>query len=52
MIIVDAPATGHSLQYLRMPAAAHDAFETGLVHREAQALVDLLTDPARTAVTW
>jgi anion-transporting ArsA/GET3 family ATPase len=49
-VILDAPATGHGLQYLRMPAAARDAFEIGLVHREAQRLVDLLTDPARTAV--
>jgi anion-transporting ArsA/GET3 family ATPase len=49
-VIVDAPATGHGLQYLRMPAAARDAFEIGLVHREANRLVELLTDPARTAV--
>lgn len=49
-VIVDAPATGHGLQYLRMPAAARDTFEIGLVHREAQRLVDLLTDPTRTAV--
>jgi anion-transporting ArsA/GET3 family ATPase len=49
-VILDAPATGHGLQYLRMPAAARDAFEIGLVHREAQRLVDLLTDPERTAV--
>src|SRR6185369_1504465 len=49
-VIVDAPATGHGLQYLRMPAAARDAFEIGLVHREAQRLVDLLTDPVRTVV--
>ncbi len=49
-VIVDAPATGHGLQYLRMPAAARDAFEIGLVHREAQRLLDLLTDPHRTAV--
>jgi len=49
-VIVDAPATGHGLQYLRMPAAARDTFEIGLVHREAQRIVDLLTDPARTAV--
>lgn len=49
-VIVDAPATGHGLQYLRMPAAARDTFEVGLVHREAQRLVDLLTDPVRTAV--
>ena len=49
-VIVDAPATGHGLQYLRMPAAARDTFEIGLVHREAQRMVDLLTDPARTVV--
>jgi anion-transporting ArsA/GET3 family ATPase len=50
-VIVDAPATGHGLQYLRMPAAARDTFEIGLVHREAQRIVDLLTDPERTAVS-
>ncbi len=49
-IVVDAPATGHSLQYLRMPAAAHDAFGAGLVQREARKVLDLLRDPARTAV--
>ncbi len=49
-IVVDAPATGHSLQYLRMPSAAREAFGPGLVKREAQKVVDLLTDPERTAV--
>jgi anion-transporting ArsA/GET3 family ATPase len=50
LVILDAPATGHSLQYLRMPAAAREAFTSGLVHREAQRLVEQLTDPTRTAV--
>ncbi len=50
LVILDAPATGHGLQYLRMPAAAREAFGTGLVNREAQRLVELLTDPTRTAV--
>lgn len=50
LVVMDAPATGHSLQYLRMPAAARDAFGSGLVHREAQRVVDLLTDPERTLV--
>ena len=50
LVIMDAPATGHSLQYLRMPAAARDAFGAGLVKREANRLVELLTDPVRTAV--
>ncbi|MFQ5666050.1 MAG: ArsA-related P-loop ATPase, partial [Candidatus Binatia bacterium] len=50
LVIFDAPATGHSLQYLRMPRAAHDAFGAGLVRRESRRLIELLTDPQRTAV--
>lgn len=50
IIIMDAPATGHSLQYLRMPRAAKEAFGEGLVGRESHRLIDLLTDPQRTAV--
>jgi anion-transporting ArsA/GET3 family ATPase len=50
LVIFDAPATGHSLQYLRMPHAAHEAFGAGLVGRESQRIVDLLTDARRTAV--
>jgi anion-transporting ArsA/GET3 family ATPase len=51
LIVVDTPATGHSLQYLRMPQAAQAAFRVGLVHREAERVVRLLADPDRTAVT-
>lgn len=50
LVVVDAPATGHGLQYLRMPQAARDAFGAGLVRREAERVVSLLQDPARTAV--
>ena len=50
LVVLDAPATGHSLQYLRMPAAARDTFGTGLLHREACRVLDFLTDPAETAV--
>jgi anion-transporting ArsA/GET3 family ATPase len=49
-IVVDAPATGHSLQYLRMPQAARDTFGTGLVQREAAKIVGLLQDADTTAV--
>jgi anion-transporting ArsA/GET3 family ATPase len=49
-VVVDAPATGHSLQYLRMPQAARDTFGAGLVQREASRVVDLLQDPRTTAV--
>jgi len=48
-IVVDAPATGHSLQYLRMPQAARDTFGVGLVQREATKITELLRD-ARTTV--
>jgi anion-transporting ArsA/GET3 family ATPase len=49
-IVVDAPATGHSIQYLGMPQAAHDAFGAGLVQREAARILDLLHDARTTAV--
>jgi len=50
VVIVDAPASGHSLELLRMPQAARETFGTGLVQREATKIVDLLRDAARTAV--
>ena len=50
LVIFDAPATGHSVQYLRMPQATYDAFTAGWVGRESHRVVDLLTDPQRTAV--
>ncbi|MGH7819613.1 MAG: ArsA family ATPase [Candidatus Binatia bacterium] len=49
-VIVDCPATGHSLQYLRMPKAAAETFPAGLVHREAKRVWELLRDPRQTAV--
>jgi anion-transporting ArsA/GET3 family ATPase len=49
-IVVDAPATGHSLQYLRMPQAAREAFGVGLVQREATKITDLLRDRRTTLV--
>lgn len=50
VIVVDAGASGHSLQYLQMPAAAADTFSSGLVHREATRVKSLLEDPETTAV--
>jgi anion-transporting ArsA/GET3 family ATPase len=51
LVVVDAPATGHSLQYLRMPRAAHQAFGAGLVARESKHVIDLLGDPHTTAIS-
>ncbi len=49
-VVVDAGASGHSLQLLRMPAATARAFRSGLVHREAAHIDDVLRDPGTTAV--
>ncbi len=49
-IVVDAPATGHSLQYLRMPQAARDTFGAGLVRNEAAKITELLRDRRTTTV--
>jgi anion-transporting ArsA/GET3 family ATPase len=49
-IFVDAGASGHSLQYLQMPAAAVATFRSGLVHREATRVEEMLRDPKRTCV--
>jgi anion-transporting ArsA/GET3 family ATPase len=49
-VVVDAPATGHSLQYLGMPKAARETFGSGLVQREAARVTALLEDAQTTAV--
>lgn len=51
VVIVDSPATGHALQYLRMPKTAYETFTTGLVHREAKRVWSLLSDPAMTSIS-
>ncbi len=45
-VVVDAGASGHALEHLRMPAAAARAFGAGLVHREAAVNAALLRDRA------
>ncbi len=49
LIIVDTPATGHTLSYLQMPITAADTVRKGFVNKEAQKVVDLLRDPAKTS---
>lgn len=49
-VFVDAGASGHSLQYLQMPSAAAAAFKSGLVHREAERVLSMLSDPKKTCV--
>jgi anion-transporting ArsA/GET3 family ATPase len=51
LLIVDMPATGHSLQYLRMPQAARDTFGGGVIHHEAERIMKLFRDPEKTVVS-
>jgi anion-transporting ArsA/GET3 family ATPase len=50
VVVVDAGASGHALEHLRMPAVASSAFASGRVHREAAANAELLRDPERCAI--
>ena len=49
-IIVDAPAAGHMLTFLSAPSGLADAVRVGPIRRQAQWLVEMLEDPARTRV--
>jgi anion-transporting ArsA/GET3 family ATPase len=51
ILLVDLPATGHSLQYLQMPHAAHEAFG-GIVGYESDRILSLLRDPEKTAINF
>jgi anion-transporting ArsA/GET3 family ATPase len=49
-VIVDAPATGHGLELLRVPKVIMDVAPPGLLRREAERAWGLFTDPARAGV--
>jgi anion-transporting ArsA/GET3 family ATPase len=48
LIIVDAPATGHGVAFLRIPFAATDTVKVGWIKKQADRIIELITDPART----
>jgi anion-transporting ArsA/GET3 family ATPase len=50
LIIVDAPATGHGLSFLKVPLAASNAVPVGPVGHNARRILSLLRDPERTAL--
>jgi hypothetical protein len=50
-VIVDAPATGHAIQLLRVPAALLDTVPPGPLRRDVEWMHALLVDPAVTAVS-
>jgi anion-transporting ArsA/GET3 family ATPase len=49
-VIVDAPATGHGLELLRVPKVILDVVPPGLLRREAERAWGLFSDPSRAGV--
>jgi len=50
LIVVDAPAAGHAITFLQSARGLLDAVRVGPIRSQAQEVVDLLSDPARTQV--
>jgi len=50
LVIVDAPAAGHAITFLLSARGLLDAVRVGPVRKQAQDVVDLLSDPARCQV--
>jgi anion-transporting ArsA/GET3 family ATPase len=49
-VVFDGPATGHLITMLRIPRVIVDTVPDGPLTADARAAVDLLSDPARTAL--
>lgn len=52
VVILDAPATGHGLSFLRVPAAMLETVPPGPLRNEVRWMNELLVDPAATAVNF
>jgi anion-transporting ArsA/GET3 family ATPase len=50
LVIMDAPATGHAVQLLRIPQALLDAVPPGPLRSDAAWMRALLLDPAKTGI--
>lgn len=50
LVILDAPATGHGLDMLRVPQVIVDVAPPGLLRREAERALELLRDAKRSGV--
>jgi anion-transporting ArsA/GET3 family ATPase len=50
LVVVDAPATGHAVQLLRVPSALVDTVPGGPLRHDADWMQALLVDAARTAL--
>lgn len=50
LIIVDAPAAGHAISFLRSASGLADAVRVGPINSQAREVLDLLNDPTRCRV--
>jgi anion-transporting ArsA/GET3 family ATPase len=50
LIVVDAPAAGHALGFLRAPATIKDTARAGAIHRQADEALTMLSDSSRCRV--
>jgi anion-transporting ArsA/GET3 family ATPase len=50
LVVLDAPATGHGLAFLKVPLAASSAVPVGPIGHNARRILALLRDPERTAL--
>ncbi len=47
LIIVDAPAAGHAVQFLQAPSGVRDTARAGVLNRQAVEVMEMLDDPRR-----
>lgn len=52
LVILDAPATGHGISFLRVPAVILETVPPGALRNDTRWMHDLLIDPAATAVNF
>ncbi len=50
LVVVDAPASGHAISFLRAPAALVELAAAGPIHHQARETRAMLADPTRCAV--
>jgi anion-transporting ArsA/GET3 family ATPase len=50
LVVLDAPAAGHAITFLRSAKGLMDAVRVGPINAQARDVMDLLTDPARCQV--
>lgn len=50
IIIVDAPATGHGISFLKLPIAILSILQKGALAKEGKELYSLLTDETKTSI--